>query len=152
MNEKKLKRLKAELKRRRADDKQKDWREYDFAIRSYHQIDGRLISKDLSIQEPMMILESDERPGYYLVFLHDSIWTKADNSGPTFETSWQGDFVYMESRYTERLENYLSNCGHGYAWVPQRFLAGLIRLVKEIKNAEWREPTKANCKVRRIKI
>ena len=45
------------------------WREYDFQIRSYDQIDEGLIARDLSIQEPMMVLESDERPGYYRVFL-----------------------------------------------------------------------------------
>lgn len=130
-------------------DTKEDWREYSFSIRSKDQIDVAHIEQDLSVKEPMMILEV---PGenYVRVFLHNSIWDKACTCGETFKESYHG-IEYTEHRYNERLERYTSYEGGGM-WVHRRFLKGLIKLVKEIKNAEWNNKCKATVTVRRIKI
>ena len=130
-----------------------DWKDYSFHVRSLDQVDDQAIEADLSWTNPMMIMEI-EGSEHVKVFLCRTIWNKAEDAGPREVTDFHGMKLEV-STYTERLEKYLhdpSMGGYYNHMVHRRFLPGLIRLVKEIKHSPWRNPKRAKCTVKKIKI
>lgn len=126
--------------------KHKDWDSYTFSIRAKEQLDIEAIRKDLSADSPLMIAEfSDSK--LVQVFIHDSIWTKAENSGEHWADEY--GFGYQEYRYYERLDRL---AGQDFLIRKDIHLKPLIKLVKEIKDAEWGKPRKAEVTVRRLRI
>ncbi len=122
------------------------WEDYTFNIRSEAQIDHDMIKAELSMDNPMMILERSGTP-MTRVYLHESIWAKADNSGKiiTHGKEWW----WVETVFTDRLDKYMSQNGLINRNVHLR---GLIKLVKEIKNAQWHKPCRARVTVRKLRV
>lgn len=84
------------------------------------------------------------------VYLHDSIWNKARNSGPLLE-----DDGWFDTEYEKKLSDCINDTSSDGEWSlisKGTTLNKLIRLVKEIRNSEWNDKRNTKVTVRKISL
>ena len=116
----------------------KDWRDYEFIIRHEEQIDDDLIRKDLSAQNPLMIAEI-EGSSMVRVYIWQGLWTKVFNCKGTKRLRKELDIIIWANELWPSV-------------IERAELPKLIRILKRIKQAQWKKGTQAKVTVRKVKV
>lgn len=94
------------------------------------------------------VCESCEGRGRHLdkikVYLHESIWNKARNSGEK-----NADGSWFDTMYEKKLYDLLGDCSEISRGTT---LTKVIDLVKEIRGADWNQKRNTKITVRKIKL
>ena len=115
-----------------------DWRDYEFEIRHEEQIDDDLIRKDLSAQNPLMIAEV-EGSTQVRVYIWQGLWTKVFNCKGSKRLRKELDMIIWANELWPSV-------------VERSELPRLIKVLKRIKQAQWKKGNQATVTVRKLKV
>ena len=115
-----------------------DWRDYEFEIRHEEQIDDDLIRKDLSAQNPLMIAEV-EGSTQVRVYIWQGLWTKVFNCKGSKRLRKELDMIIWANELWPSV-------------VERSELPRLIKVLKRIKQAQWKKGNQAKVTVRKLKV
>ena len=115
-----------------------DWRDYEFEIRHEEQIDDDLIRKDLSAQNPLMIAEI-EGSTQVRVYIWQGLWTKVFNCKGSKRLRKELDMIIWANELWPSV-------------VERSELPRLIKVLKRIKQAQWKKGNQATVTVRKLKV